>query len=346
MTVTFNKSHETYITGGSTMVTAIREDLSDLIYNISPTETPFMMMAGRGSCQSTKHEWQMDKLDAAADNAKDEGLLVDNTELETPVQSVRVFNYTQISSKSISVTGTMEVVNKAGRNSELSYQLAKRSKEIKRDIEFQCVGNTAALGASVAGTADGAASRRAGSVQASFHADWYQSGPGLDGTHISRGAGAGADGGWDAATGIWDAHVLGTARPLLESDLKGVIQGAWTNGGDPTVIMVGGFNKTQISTFTGNSTRFDRGEDKRLVAAIDVYESDFGTHRVIPNRFQRADDCFCFTPELNTICYLRPFRQHALAKTGDSEERQLLAEWTIKHSNNAGNAIVADLTTS
>jgi len=341
MALTYAATQETYDFPDSQ-----REDLIDLIYNISPTETPFMMMAGRGSCSARKHEWQMDQLSAAADNANIEGLLIDTGEIDASVASIRVANFTQISDKNISVTGTSEVVNKAGRNSELSYQLAKRAKELKRDMEFTMVGNVPANMASDAGAGAGATARRSAAVQAQFHEDWFTTGTKLPGDNISRGAGAGADGGFVITTDIFDAPTDGTQRPLLESDLKGVIQGAWTNGGDPTVVMVGPFNKTVISGFTGNSTRFDRGEDKRLVSAIDVYVSDFGEHRIVPNRFQRERDVFALTPELFTMCYLRPFRQHALAKIGDSEERTLLAEWTLKLSNNAGSGIVADVTTS
>ena len=319
-----------------------REDLSDLIYMIDPTETPFMMMAGRGTATAVSHEWQMDRLDSAADNAKAEGLLIEPADLETITKTERLRNYTQISSKSISITGTTEVINKAGRNSELSYQLAKRAKELKRDLEFQMVGNTTALSVSNAG-AGGGTPRRSAGVMSQFDEDWVQAGTALDGININRGAG-GLDGGYDTATNLFDEVTQGTPRALLESMLKGVIQGAWTNGGDPSIIMCGPFNKTVVSAFSGNSTRFDRGEDKRLVAAIDVYVSDFGEHRVVPNRFQRDRDLYAFTPELYSVDYLRPFRQHALAKTGDSEERTLLAEWTLKMSNNAGSGHVADLT--
>lgn len=319
-----------------------REDLSDLIYMISPTETPYMMMAGRGTCSGVKHEWQMDALAVAADNAVVQGKKY--TAVDAVAPTLRLANYCQISDKAVSVTGTQEVVNKAGRNSELSYQLSKQAKELKRDIEFACVGNTAALGASVIPIA-GSTAGRVGSVATQFHTEWTQEyNTALDGANIDR---IGAEsGGWDASEGLWDAATDGTKRALLESQLKGVIQGAWHNGGDPTIVMAGPFNKTNISEFSGNSTRFDRGEDKRLVASIDVYVSDFGEHRIVPNRFQRERDVFCFTPELNKICYLRPFHQHALAKLGDSEDRVLRAEWTIEHLNNAGNAIVADVTES
>ena len=320
----------------------LREDLSDIIYNISPTETPFLTMAGRGTATGTKHEWQVDELAPAAANAVVEG---NDAAATTEQPTERVSNHCQISDKVALVSGTIEAVDKAGRQSELSYLLAKKSKELKRDIEFNCVGvsNTAVArsGSSTAG--------ESASLNAFFNVD-LAGGPSntsatnLSGLHQSRGATA-VDGGFSNVD-VFTAPTDGTQRALLESDLKSVIQGAWTNGGDPSVIMAGPFNKTVISSFTGNSTRMDVGEDKRLVAAIDVYVSDFGEHKVVPNRFQRSRDVYCLTPELWEVAYLRDFRQHALSKTGDSEKRQILAEWTLVGKNQSGNAVVADLTTS
>jgi hypothetical protein len=314
----------------------LREDLSDIIYAIDSTETPFIMMAGRETASGIKHEWQVDQLSAAAANAQIEG---DDPSINAAVPTIRVSNHCQISSKTIAVTGTLEAVDKAGRESELSYQLAKRSKELKRDIEHTCVGvnNTA-----VARTNDGGAAGESASVSAFFDDNLANTGA-LLGTHESRSGSTST--GWNGtvfnATGGTPA-----LRALLESDLKSVIQGAWTNGGNPSVVMTGPFNKTVISSFTGNSTRFDKGEDKRLTASIDVYVSDLGEHTVVANLFQRSADVFAFTPELWSLAYLRDFRQHALSKTGDSEKRQLLCEWTLVGRNQSGNGVVSDLTGS
>jgi len=339
MTTVFASASETYDIAG------IREDLTSLIYDISPTETPFFMMCGRGTATSTRHDWQMDVL-AAADGtlAQPEGERRTLTgDFEVPVATIRPFNYTQINSKSISVTGTTEAVNKAGRASELSFQLAKRSKEMKRDMEATCFTNQASVLGSIG------VARQTASVISAFSDVFYIGGPAnpAGNAHTNRSGSTDNTSGWTPATGTWDVEGgVSVARALLESDLKSVIQAAWTNGGDPTTIMAGPFNKTVISGFTGNSTRFDRGEDKRLVAAIDVYVSDFGEHRVIPNRFSRASDVYAFTPELWSLCYLRPFRQHALAKVGDAEDRTILAEWCLEIANQSGNGIVADLTTA
>ena len=313
----------------------LREDLSDIIYAIDSTETPFLSMAMRETASGIKHEWQVDQLTAAATNTLVEG---DNASALAATPTIRVSNHCQISGKTVSVTGTLEAVDKAGRQSELSYQLAKRSKELKRDLEHSCVGvnNTA-----VARTNDTGAGESA-SVSAFFDDNLANTGA-LIGTHESRSGSTST--GWN---GTVFTATAGTPalRPLLESDLKSVIQGAWTNGGNPSTIMTGPFNKTVISSFTGNSTRFDKGEDKRLVAAVDVYVSDFGEHSCIANRFQATNQVFAFTPELWSIAYLRDFRQHALSKVGDSEQRQLLCEWTLVGKNQSGNGVVDDLTAS
>jgi len=313
----------------------LREDLSDIIYAIDSTETPFLSMAGRSTASGIKHEWQLDQLAAAAPNALVEG---DNATALAATATIRVSNHCQISGKTVSVTGTIESVDKAGRDSELSFQLAKRSKELKRDLEHSCVGmnNTA-----VARTNDTGAGESA-SVSAFFDNNLANTGS-LLGTHENRSGSTST--GWSGsvftATGGTPA-----LRPLLESDLKSVIQGAWTNGGNPTVIMCGPFNKTVISAFTGNSTRFDKGEDQRLVSSLSVWVSDFGEHSITPNRFQLETDVYAFTPDLWSVAYLRDFRQHALSKVGDSEQRQLLCEWTLVGKNQSGSGVVSDLTTS
>jgi len=302
-----------------------REDLSDIIYSIAPTECPFMSMVGRGSASSIKHEWQTDTLAAAATNAQVEG---DDLTVTARVPTVRLYNYTQISTKSMIISGTAEAVDKAGRKSEVAYQIAKTGKEIKRDVEFHAVGQYG-LSAGTAATA-----REAAAVEV-----WYET----NGSYASDGANAAKTGTYQPNT---NEPTDGTVRPLTEAMVKGVIQQCWTAGGNPDVIMCGPYNKTVISGFSGGSTRFDIGEDKRLVAAIDVYVSDFGTHRVVPNRFQRERTVHVLDTSMWSLDYLRPFRQFPLAKTGDSEKRQLLVEWTLRSSEEKASGPVADLTTS
>jgi hypothetical protein len=299
----------------------LREDLTDIIYNISPTDTPFMSSIAKSKATAVNHEWQLDTLaSAAADNAKIEG---DEVSFSAPSSTTRRGNVTQISTKSVIISGTLEVVNKAGRNSELAYQISKASKELKRDMETSLCDNNA----QVAG--DDSTARELSGL-----GSWLK-------TNQSAGAGGSAPG-----TSGTNARTDGTQRAFTEDQLKTVIKSVWDNGGDPSMVMVGSFNKQKLSGFTGGSTRFDPAENKRLVAAVDVYESDFGALQVTPNRFQRARDAFVLTPELFAVAFLRDFSLEDLAKTGDAMKQFLLVEYTLESRQESGSGIIADLTTS
>lgn len=299
----------------------IREDLTDVIYNVDPTETPFFQLCAKTKASNTLHEWQTDSLAAAsASNAVIEG---DEATTDASSATTRLGNYTQILDKVARVTGTMESVDKAGRDNEMAYQVVKRTKELRRDIESSLLANTARVSGS-----DIAARKLAGVPT------WIT-------TNIDEASDA------TAATGDGtDARTDGTQRAFTEDQLKGVLAACWDEGGDPDCIMVGSFNKQKFSGFTGSSTRFDKGEDKKLVAAIDVYVSDFGDLKVIPNRFQRARDALVLQKDMWAVAMLRPVRSHELAKTGDTERRQIIAELTLESRNEEASGAVYDLTTS
>jgi len=330
---------------------AMREDLSDIIYNISPTETPFMMMIGRGTATQTRHEWQTDILsDVNLANAVDEG--DDITAWPTTVGSYRIDNICQISNKLVLVSGTAEVVDKAGRKSELAYQLAKRAKELKRDMESILIaGDALVTGTPQAKDIGSAVLARQLAPYETWMTDGLDAGwtgnnqPQNLGTGTTPGVAPTSPNGFSPtdSTGI---RVDGTQRAFSEADLKDVIKQCWDQGGDPTVIMTGSFNKQAASAFSGNTTRFDRSEDMRLVTAVDIYVSDFGEHRIVPNRFSRDRSVLVITPSMWSVDYLRGFRQFPLAKTGDAEKRELIVEYTLRASNPHASGIVADLTTS
>ena len=299
----------------------IREDLQDVIYSISPTETPFMSSAAREQVKNTLHEWQTDSLAAAVtNNAVIEG---DDATLDASSATTRLGNYTQIMDKTVVITGTQEAVDKAGRASELAYQIAKKSKELKRDIESTLLTNQAR----VAGNSSTA--RKFGSI----------------GSWVATNDDLGASGASPTGDGT-DARTDGTQRALTEASLKSVIKNVWNAGGNPSVIMVGPFNKQKISGFTGGSTRFDASEDKTLYTSIDVYSSDFGDLEVVPNRFSRDRDAWVLDMDYWSVGFLRDFTMHELSKTGDSEKRQLLVELSLISRNEAASGLVADLTTA
>lgn len=299
-----------------------REDLSDAIYDISPVDTPIMSSIGRTKASAVLHEWQTDALAAASSsNAVKEGADA-TTDAVTP--TVRLSNTCQIMDKVSRVTGTQQVVSKAGRKNELSYQIAKNGKELKRDMEATiCAAQAEAAG-------DVSTARTFGALLS-----WVI-------TNTDKGTGAAADG-----TGLGNTvRTDGTQRVFTEAQVKAVLADAWTEGGDPDTIYVGAFNKQKFSTFTGNATRYKTAEDSKLMASIDLYDSDFGELEVIPNRFQRARDAWILQNDMWALAYLRSFTSNDLAKTGDSERKQLLVEFTLESRNEKASGGVFDLTTS
>lgn len=301
----------------------IREDLSNVIYNISPEETPFISNIGRENVKNTYFEWQTDSLAAASDsNAALEGDDISSFTAVSPTS--RIGNYTQISTKNVVISGTLEALDKAGRRSELTYQLAKLGSELKRDMESALLANQSP----VAGNTTTA--RRTAGLPAFIK------------TNTDFGSG-GAD-----TAGI-AARTDGTQRAFTEDQLKDVIAKVWESGGTPKMLMVGSHNKQVASGFTGIATRFrdvPAGQQAQIVGAADVYVSDFGTVNIVPNRFQRARDAFVVDPQYASMAVLRPIQQMELAKTGDAEKRLMLVEYGLKVNNEAAHGIVADLTTS
>jgi hypothetical protein len=299
----------------------IREDLTDVIYNVDPTETPFFQMAAKNKATNTFHEWQTDTLAAASSsNQVIEG---NDTTVAASSPTVRLGNYCEIAEKSARISGTEESVTKAGRNNEMAYQVVKRTKELRRDMESSLLANK------VRNAGSDTVARQLAGVPV-----WYTS-------NTDAGSG-GSDGDGLGTT----ARTDGTQRAFTEDQLKTVLASAWDNGGDPDCIMVGSFNKQKISGFTGGSTRFDKSEDKKLIAAIDVYVSDFGDLKVIPNRFQRARDAHILQKDMWAVSFLRPVKNKALAITGDSEARLINTEFTMESRNQQASGLVADLTTS
>ena len=305
----------------------IREDLSNVISNISPEETPVYSNIGRDTAKSTFFEWQTDAL-AAPDNANAvvEG---DEAAFATPAATTRLGNYTQISRKTLIISGTLEAVDKAGRKSEEAYQMAKRGAELKRDMEAMITANQAA----VAGNTTTA--RRTAGVPA-----WLT-------TNVNRGA-TGANAVFTNGVPT-TAATDGTQRAFTETLLKDVLQKVWVSGGSLKMLVVGPFNKVAASAFTGIADiRYNAQGNKptTIIGAADIYVSDFGNVTIVPNRFQRERDAFVLDPEYAAVSTLRPMAKVKLAKTGDAEKSMLLTEWGVKMKNEAAHGIVADLTTS
>jgi hypothetical protein len=305
----------------------IREDLSNVITNIAPEETPFQSNIGRETISNTLFEWQTDTLADAAANAQLEG--DDVGTFDSVTATVRLTNYAQISRKTIVLSNTEEVVNKAGRRSELAYQIAKRGSELKRDQEFVFLNG----GIAVAGNTTTA--RVTASLGAFVKTNTDKQTNGVDPSYTTLPNSARTD---------------GNVRTFTETILKNVIQKVWSAGGTPKILMVGPVNKQRVSGFSGiASSRFniDGGaKPATLIGAVDIYVSDFGNVSTIANRFQRERDAWVLDPDYAKMVVLRPYQQVELAKTGDAEKRMLLIEYGLKITAENAHGLAADLITS
>ena len=304
----------------------MREDLSDVIYSISPTDVPFMSSIGKTKATAVLHEWQTDSLSAAVlTNYAVEG---DTASDATMSPTTRVGNRCQIAQKTVKISGTLQAVDKAGRKSEKAYQLAKASAEIKRDMETTLLSNQTAT------NGDSSTARKLGGLQAWLNSNF--------------------DGGTSGVAGDLGttARTNGTNRTFTEDILKVVIKEVYASGGNPKVLMVNPAHKQLVSAFAGIAAqRFmaPSNTPTTIVSAADVYLSDFGAISIVPNRFMTStnscnETAFILDPDMAAIAYLRPFQTNELAVTGDNESTQLLAEYTLEVKNQGAHGIIADIT--
>lgn len=326
----------------------IREQLSDVITMIDPTEVPFYSGISKRSAKNRTPEWQVDSLNPP--NPENKNVEGDDASNDTATQPVRLKNVVQLFDKVFQVSSTGQAVETAGRGNELNYIALKHGKELKRDFEARATGNyPSVLGnASTPGEMAGAEA-------------WIK-------TNVSHGAG-GASGGYNTGTGLIAAATDGTLREATEALLKDVIQKAWTRGGNPSTIMVNGAMKQKFSGFNGIATQYRDNPGTKaavIIAAADVYKSDFGLHSIVPNRFM----CHGVAPRDSTwtnkartnikdanrtalildlsswsAAFLQPMKTVPLAKTGHSDRKMIYAEWTLECSDEQKNGVLADIDT-
>lgn len=323
-----------------------REDLEDALYMISPTTTPFMTMCGRKKAEATYHEWQTDALRAAANNIQIEG---DDAAGGTAVPSIRYGNYIQNSSVYAVVTDDQQAVTSAGNVNKMAHQVAKRMSELKLDMEFALTQNNK----SSAGTA--AVARQLGSLESWLWGDQAAALAGFAaimktgtlGNSISLGDTAATTPGFATLVVAGPTDASSTSAFVVAA-LKRVIKNCWVSGGDPQIVMVGGATKQVVSGFAGIATIFrESGKTAKgtaIIGAADLYISDFGEHRVIPNRNQRNRTAFVLDMDFWDVAYLRSISQKEIARTGSSQKRFIDVAYTLVAKNPTSSGKIADLT--
>jgi hypothetical protein len=312
------------VTGATNI--GVREDLEDVIYRVAPEETPFVSNIGsKGKATNVLHEWQTETLASpSAANAQLEG--DDVATLDAPNLAARVGNYCQIIRKTGGVSRTQEIVDKAGRESELARQKALKGIEARRDLEMRAVGNFAS------NNEGGGNPRRLGGMMA-----WLTS-------NTSKGSG-GTDGGF--ATGVVTAATnASTPRTFTEALVKSVMSTAFSNGATPSQAYMGMAHKQQFSAFTGIADIRSEVKGTKLATitgAADVYVSDFGALSLIAHPYAITRDCLLVDPGMAGIATLDGWKAKPLASAGDNEKFLLTGEKTLVVSNEKAHAIIRDL---
>lgn len=324
-------TYETYDAVGN------REELADKIYQITPEETPFLSLIGRKPVVSVHPEWQIDTLGAIdTNNNQPEG---NDWSFNAVTPTSRVGDYTQISDKRIIISRTQDKTSKAGRKSELAREIAKKGVELRCDMEAISLSNQA----STAGSGNGATNRKLGGFRA-----WLA-------TNDSIGGGGGASGGFNSGTSVVDAATNGTQRAFTKAILDAVILSTYNAGGSPRTLMLAPYAKTVFSTFMSDANvanqRYETPKKGQttIVAAADMYLSDFGAVSVVPNRQMAragaavARNGFLIDPRMVSLGVFDDINIAKPAKTGDAEKRVLVTEYTLLVNNEAAHGVAADI---
>ena len=303
----------------------IREDLSNIIYNVDKTQTPFLSMAPKTTAKNTYHEWQTDSYAAVADNKAVEGA---DATFTAAASTTRLGNYTQIGTKQVAISGTHSKSNTAGRANEMNYQIMKAGIELKHDMENALVGLN---NAQVAGNATTA--RELGSIL----------------SYIATNDILGVAGSPASPTGDGtDARTDGTQRTFTEAILESCIDLIFAStGGSADCIMMGSWTKRLMNAFLGHATTTDhQATANSIINAVDLYKSDFGTMKIFPNTYSRGRDVLVYQKDMWAVAFYRQMKVGDIAKIGDADRKQIVVEYTLEARNEASSGLVADLSTS
>lgn len=300
----------------------LAENFSDVIWDVSPTDTPYLTLAKRINVNARVYQWQEDALEAAAANAVQEG---DDASFTTAAQTTTLSSPMQIARKTVNISGTLDAVKKYGRKSETAFQLAKSGKALKRDMEYALVRNQTAV---QTGT-----TRQTGGFECWISSNVTRANSAQTTDYSTRGF----------ASGTVIPPEDGSLVTFIEADLKSALGLAWTDGGDPSVLMMSSKNKGLFDSFAGVATKYREvtgNKQAAVVGASDIYISSYGTHYVKLNRYMRDEAVFAIDPDYVGVGILRDITKTELAATGDGSKHMILCEFGNVILNRDAHAIV------
>lgn len=304
----------------------VKESFANWVSIQSPEDTPFSSMTGKEAIRNTKHQWQTDVLAPAAENANLEGAAA--ADVESAYTQV-IDNSTQILNKVVKVSDTANAVDSWGRGQgELAYQMEKKAKELKRDIEYALLRNGPAV------TATGSVKGKLGGFQALV---------GTTGaTHeVNKSGHTGTQADPDTGAVVTVTATGGASGSFGEDDLFGLTQALYTAGAKPSVIMINPKHASTISALMEKSgvaggvrqRSFDGAATTLNVHVGEIIYPLGQVLKVVPNRLMPTDAIYVFNPEDWTQMVLREPARKQLAKDGDAEKWAIYAELTLRHRN-------------
>jgi len=308
-----------------------RESLSDVISMITPRDTPIYSEIDHPSVDRAFFEWEIDTLAAPVANTQLEG---DTFTFNTVGAVTRVGDYTQIMSKTWSISASQESSDNAGDAEKRKRVQLKRGIEIRKDVELAIVTNTASVGGQT---------RVTGGLPS-----WLVS-------NVSRGGGGGANGGYSSGSKLTVAETTGTQRAFTQALMDTVMQSCYVSGANVTKAYVSPYAKGVFVSFMSNANvatfRYmaESGDNNKIVSNADVYASPWGEIEIVPNRVMAnsatvARRVFLVDPDMLQWAWFRPIANVPnIAKIADSDQGVILGEGGVKMNNEAGCGVVADI---
>ena len=303
---------------------SLKESLDPVIWDLFPMDTYFQNTVEKENVTNTQHQWLFDSLQAAANNKQVEG---DDASYATLATATRVSNYTQIARKAIILSDTSNAVNVVGQN-PLGRGVMKAMKEYKRDVEFDLLGKQGSS-AGATGTA-----RASGGVQA-----WiWGTGADIAGNTVYPSA-AGTGGNTTGTTPSYaSAAVIGqtdgttSSSSIVLADITSAAELAWTDGGEPDVILCSSAQKKYIDALSSLATRtveLGRTDPLPISNTANVIVTSFGTFKVIMSRYVARTTTLILSMDKWAMGQLRAPKVIDLAKTGDATKKMIVGEYTL-----------------
>lgn len=314
----------------------IREDLGNVIFNVTPFMTPFTSGISQTRATADTHEWLTDTYEDAVDtNSRVEAGLPQTSTAGTT--RVRLGNFIQIADKTVTVTKKAEFMDRAGvPGKEMAYQLMKLGKELQMDVEKQTLGCYGAVSTKAQGTA---ANAGVSGAFGSFIVTNQEANGGTD--NPGNGAGVG-----DGST---VPLVAGANTTINQGLMDTLLDGVWDNSGDinsAKIMASAGTVSSLRNTLSGMADNVDSNinanatSGANIISRVAVYVSQFGPIAVVPNKHMPAKTLYVVDYSTWGLAFAGGKKIHTtdIATQTSAEQKLLECYYTLEARSEEANA--------